>query len=109
MERVALGARHRQARHRPRLASQGLSNVLDLETPVRKAGAPSGIAGSSRTDPPHEPRESRLGSTTHSRRTLEAWRRYRRDQREQVPDPQAKASLTDLAHVLAQSFARPCL
>src|SRR3954453_8244658 len=71
----------RQARHRHSLASESISIVLDLESPTRQARAPGDITGRSRTDPPHEPRESRLGSTPHSRRTLEAWHRYRRDER----------------------------
>src|SRR3954447_15501209 len=104
---MALCPRHRQARHRHSLASESISIVLDLESPTRQARAPGDITGRSRTDPPHEPRESRLGSTPHSRRTLEAWHRYRRDEREQVPRPQAKATVTDLAHVLAESFAKP--
>src|SRR4051794_8668543 len=59
-----------------------------------KRGPPGGITGVSGTDPPYERRESRLGSTAHSRRTPEARHRYRRDEREQVPGPQAKATLT---------------
>ena len=44
---------------------KGVSYVLDLESPSRQAPAPSRFTGHSRTDPPHEPRESRLGSTAH--------------------------------------------
>ena len=43
------------------LASEGISVVLDVESPTQQARAPSHITRGPRTDPPHEPRESRLG------------------------------------------------
>lgn len=85
---VALGAEDRKARHCDWLAAEGLSHVLDLESPSRPARTAGPISGDSRADPPHEPRESRLGRAAHSRGTTEAWHRHRRDQREQVPDAQ---------------------
>ena len=51
---------------------------------VNRARTPGDITGSSRTDPPHELRESPLGSTAHSPRAPEARHRYRRVEREQV-------------------------
>jgi putative transposase len=70
MERVALCARHGQARHCHCLASEGISTVLDLESPPRQARAPGGITGASCPNPPYEPRESRLGSTAHAGEVL---------------------------------------
>src|SRR5437763_1821623 len=46
--------------------AEGLSYGLDVESPARQARAPGRIGGDSRADPPHEPRESRLGRAAHS-------------------------------------------
>jgi uncharacterized membrane protein len=66
------GADDRSARNALALAQGGFSLLLALEV------APTGRAtadrhGAARIGPPDERRESALGSTTHSRRTAQAW------------------------------------
>jgi hypothetical protein len=64
--------------------------------PARTAGP---ISGDSRADRRMSRENPGLGRAAHSRGTAEAWHRHRRDQREQVPDAQPKATLTNLANV----------
>ena len=104
---VALGAEDLKARYCDWLASEGLSHVLDLESSPQPARTPSHISGDTRTDPLHEPGESRLGRTAHSRRTAQARHRHRRDQRQQVPGAQPKATLTNLANVPGKPPPKP--
>ena len=65
LARLAISARHRQARHRHRMASQGVLAVLDMEGPSRAARKTSGSIPRPPADPPNEPRESALGRATH--------------------------------------------
>ena len=52
---------HHESLHRRRLASQGLSLVLELEDSARHARAADSAEGSARVDSHHEPRISALG------------------------------------------------
>jgi hypothetical protein len=64
---VALGLADREARQCYCQASEGIPEVLDLESSARPARTAGGLSGDSRADPPHEPRESWLGRTAYSR------------------------------------------
>src|ERR1700716_3058852 len=67
VERLAVGTRHRQARHSDRLASQGVPLVLDVERTPRKGGKTDRVTRDQALDPVHEPRESVVGRTTDPR------------------------------------------
>src|SRR5262249_56791379 len=66
VDRMAHGAHHRQARHRHRMASAGLSLVVDLEksTTKRTTGRPNRRP---RPDSDHVAGEFALGRASHSR------------------------------------------
>src|SRR5882724_10931151 len=69
--RLALGVGHRQARNGRRLASCRLSFLLDLEGALRKTKTTRHFKRSPRSDSQDVPGESRLGCTSHPRRTAQ--------------------------------------
>lgn len=69
LERLALGAGHRETRYRDCLASEGLSIVLDLQGQARTTGTTACRQGDPRTDPEDESRESAVGCAADPRRT----------------------------------------
>src|SRR5262249_17545321 len=70
LERLALGAGHRQTRNGRGLASCRFSLVLDLEGALRPTGTTGHCPGASRPDSQNVPRESHLGCTPHTRELL---------------------------------------
>src|SRR5262245_48379799 len=75
LARLAISTRHRQTRHRYRLASRRLPAILDVEDPPRSTRTATRTEGGSRADPANEPRESALGRAAHSRPAAQAWPR----------------------------------
>jgi transposase InsO family protein len=61
VERLAIGIAHRTAGDRHRLASQGISPLLEMEESVLRR-SPDGIFGSPESHPAHEPRQPRWGA-----------------------------------------------
>jgi hypothetical protein len=62
VDRVAVCPGDRQAGYSHCQASEGISNVLDLEGPAGSDRSAGGLSGHSRADPPHQRRKSRLGT-----------------------------------------------
>src|SRR5712691_2477486 len=58
---LAFGAGHRQARGGDRLASQGISSLLDLEDPAWPGGSARHFLRGPRSDPQDEPRKPAMG------------------------------------------------
>jgi hypothetical protein len=69
LDRLAIGAGHRQAAHRDRLAPEGLPFVLDVEDPAREARQASGPERGPRPYPATMPGQSALGRASSARRT----------------------------------------
>ena len=88
---------HHESLHRCRLASQGLSPVLDLEDSTWETRATERAEGSSRVDSHHEPRKSALGSSTDSWRIAQTRHRDRRNQCEQIHGAQSETAIADVA------------
>ena len=55
VDRLAFGARDREAANSGCMAPQGIPDVLDVEDPERKERASGGLTGGSRPDPTDEP------------------------------------------------------
>ena len=88
-----------QAGDGDRLASQGLPAVLDMENSAGKAGPTGGPGGRLILDSYDEPRQPSLGRTADSRRTAQAWHCRRRNERQQVHDPQSQTTIADVANL----------
>ena len=98
MARLALGIGHRQAANGCRLASLGLSLVLDLEGSTGTTGTPRDRPRDSRPDPQDVAGESYLGCTQHSRRVAETRHRHRREKCHEVHGALPQATFSNLAH-----------
>jgi len=61
VELLAIGIAPSQTRDRYRLASQGISRLLDMEESALQ-GSPGGSSGGSQSDPANEPRQPRQGA-----------------------------------------------
>jgi hypothetical protein len=55
LDRLAFGARDREAANSCCMAPQGIPDVLDVEDPEREERASGGLTGGSRPDPTDEP------------------------------------------------------
>src|SRR4051794_11361782 len=80
-ERVAqleICPRDRSAGNCPRLASEGVSGVLELEDPARQTGQASGSSGNQAIDSDAQQEQSNVGSTPDSWRTAKARHRNHR-------------------------------
>ena len=100
--RLANGARHHQARDRPRVAPPVFSMVLDVEeSPAR--GSTDHQHPSPRADSRHGARESALGSATHSRRTVGIGTGGLSGDGGQIHASAAHRAVANLAHVPRES------
>src|ERR1700674_4348388 len=72
---LALSAGHLQARDGDRLASQGISTLLDLEDPAWPGGSARRFPRGPRSYPQDEPRKSALGRAPHPRGIAQAGHR----------------------------------
>lgn len=105
LERLALGAGHRQARNGHCLASRRLSPVLDLKGAARPTRPTRRFSRGSRSNPQDVPRESELGCTPRSRGVAQARHRHRRDQRQQIHGALPPTAVADLTHLPGESPA----
>jgi hypothetical protein len=64
VERLAIGAADAQAGDRHRVASPGVSALLEMEKSAWR-WPPGGISGSSQSHPSNEPRQPALGRASH--------------------------------------------
>src|SRR6266403_1255161 len=99
LARLALGVGHGQARNGRSLASCRLSFVLDLEGALRKTRTTRHFKRSPRSDSQDVPGESRLGCTSHPRRTAQTGHRHRAEQCQQIYGALPQTAVSDLAHL----------
>ena len=102
LDRMANGARHRQAGDRHRLAPTGLPAVVDLEKPAPHR-ATDRAGGHPHADPHDGGGEPAVGRAADSWRTTETRDRRLSGDRREIHGPTAPAAFADLAHVLAES------
>src|SRR3954452_12392236 len=99
MERVAqleICPRDRSAGNCPRLASEGVSDVLELEDPARQTGQASGSSGNQAIDSDAQQEQSNVGSTPDSWRTAKARHRNHRADGGQIHGAAPKTPVTDM-------------
>src|SRR5262249_34342744 len=104
LERLANGARHREARDRHRVAPPGLSPVLDVEeSPPR--GSTNCRSRCPHPDSDHSARQSSVGSATDSRRAAEVGTRSVSVHGREIHAAPIYAALANLAHIPGESRA----
>src|SRR2546427_3927496 len=107
MGRLARSASHHSPRDGHRLASAGLSRLLDLEISAQALGSSVRRSGACPTRPHHGARKYSLGCAAHPWRTAQAWvRRLTTDGRTSDAAP-PEATLADLAHFSPEPRRRP--
>src|SRR5213078_1195905 len=83
---------------------RALSFVLDLEGALRKTRTTRHFKRSPRSDSQDVPGESRLGCTSHPRRTAQTGHRHRAEQCQQIYGALPQTAVSDLAHLPGEPF-----
>jgi len=91
VELLAIGTAHCQTGERHRLASQGVSLLLEMEESALRR-SPVCTFGSSESDSANEPRQPSLGSSAHSPGIAEDWNRGVAGHCRQIHGPATKPS-----------------
>ena len=107
LDRMANGARDRQARDCHRLAPTRLPAVVDLEKPAPHR-ATDGAGRHPDPDSHDGASESALGGAADSWRTAETRDRHLLGHRRQIPGSPAPAAVADMAHLPAESHRPDC-
>src|SRR6266576_321684 len=102
VERLAIGIAPCQTGDRHRLASPGVSPLLEMEESALQR-SPDGGSGSSQSYPENEPRQPPLGSSSHSWRTPETWYPGVASHGRQIHGSARQTSLPDVAILSQQS------
>src|SRR2546427_4350142 len=109
MGRLARSASHHSPRDGHRLASAGLSRLLDLEISAQALGSSVRRSGACPPRPHHGARKYSLGCAAHPWRTAQVGvRGFAADRRTSHAAP-AEATLADLAHFPPEPRRRSCL
>src|SRR5207237_201890 len=102
VERLAIGVAPCQTGDGYRLASQGISPLLEMEESVWRR-SPDGISGSSESHPAHESRQPSLGRSSHSWGTPETRYSGVAGNSRQVHGPAPETSLPVVANLSQES------